>query len=130
MPTRDPETIQKAIDKLGELIALQLKQIETERELRRALMIMKIAPTIDFKTKVRTRTEGMHYSALGGDVVQRNTVFVVSDANGLEVKVPIFDVPTELWPERDRQLRYVKRSYPNIYAGIVAREGINDQPTA
>lgn len=130
MPTRDPETIQKAIDKLGELIELEHKQIELQRELRRALMIMKIAPTIDFKTKVRTRIEGMHYSAVVGNVVQRNTVFVVSDANGLEVKVPIFDVPTDLWPEREKQLRYVKRSYPNIYAGIVAREGLNDQPTA
>jgi hypothetical protein len=111
--TRDPETIQKAIDALDASIELELKKIETMCELRRALMIGKIAPGIfEPGVKVRTRVEGgLTYSAMFGDVPGKDTQFVVSQVDGpLEVKVPLYDVPLELWSEKMvRALRFVRR---------------------
>jgi hypothetical protein len=126
--TRDPETIQKAIDTLEEAIALELKKIDTMRELRRALMIGKIAPGVFEKgVKARTHVEGgMTYSMMGNYPGPKSE-FVVTQVDGdMEVRVPLYGVPLELWPEpMVKAFRYARRDTYKKLAGET-----NDQPTA
>lgn len=121
MPTpKDPAIIRKAIDTLDELMALEAKQIETQKELKRALLIMLAAPAVDFSGKVRTDIRGrLHYSHLMGDTPSKDTTFHVIPEIGEEVIVPLFDVHPDLW--RDNMFRNLKRHMPGTYAKIVEK---------
>lgn len=118
--TRDPETIQKAIDTLEQAIELELKKIETMRELRRALMIGKIAPGVfEPGVKARTRVEGGLTYCTFGDCPGPKSEFVVTQVDGdMEVRVSLYDVPLELWPEpMVKAFRYLRRDKYKQLAG-------------
>jgi hypothetical protein len=128
--TRDPETIQKAIDTLQQAIDLELKKIETMRELRRALMIGKIAPGI-FEPGVKAKISvegGMTYSMMaGGEFPGPKSEFVVTQSEGdMEVRVPLYDVPLELWPEH--MLKAFRIARRDKYKELVGEPNV--QPAA
>lgn len=119
---RDAATARAAADNVAQLIELELKKIETLRELRRALLLMAIVPNIFDMGKVRTQVIGkMAYSTIFGDTPTSETLFVLIPEKGEQVEVPLFDVPMELWP--DKMAENLKRRSPLTYTRLTRHEG-------
>lgn len=118
--TRDPEVIRKAIVATQQLIELELQKIETLRQLERSLQIAALHPGVFEGGKVRTSVEGkMTYSSYLGDIPTKETEFVIRPEKGEEVRIPLFQVPMELWPAKMPSA--LKRMHPNMYARIISQ---------
>jgi hypothetical protein len=97
--------LDKVIASLRELRELRQRQIDTEQELLRALLICKVAGINPGEVKRRLCT---HIVSSGGHTPLyakpwRTSDFVVT-VDGEEVaKVPVKDVPEDLWPDDWRE---------------------------